>query len=254
MVLAQSQVTFAHSIGLDPPEPLLGEAFDIVISGEWPTNCVPPAADSIALSSDSDGIEVVNTEPVYVAACNSETAPYHVRLSSDLLAGMDLPAANSPVPMRFFSGSPGAARLLAFSVSEIVAGPNLLIVPRSGWWWGGSAFSGNGANMDNNGTTLVIGLFSFDQAGTPVWSLVTGPLTGRIFHGELDNFRDGQQWGLPADPEISIESMEQFHLFFFNACQARSWRAAQSDGMLTVTPMDLDYFFLTEPGCTPPAS
>jgi len=254
MFLLLSSAACAHSIALDPPEPLLGEAFDIVIAGDWPTNCVPPAEESIAISSDADGIDVTNTEPIYVTACSSETVPYQVRLSSALLVGMDLPAANTPLPMRFFSGAPGATRLLAFSVSEIVGGPNLLIVPRSGWWWGGSAFSGNGANMDNNGTTLVIGLFSFDEVGTPVWSLVTGPLSGRIIHGELDNFRDGQQWGLPASPAIHIETMERFHLFFFNACQARSWRVAGSDGTLTVTSMDLDYFFLGETNCTPAGS
>lgn len=65
------------------------------------------------------------------------------------------------------------------------------IAPQVGLWWN-PAESGSGYAFDFKHGTLVVTVYSYKADGTPLWYIVTGPVTGNTFTGTLNRTSGGQ--------------------------------------------------------------
>ncbi len=68
---------------------------------------------------------------------------------------------------------------------------NCGIAPQAGLWWN-PAESGSGYALDFKHGVLVVTLYSYTQAGPPIWYLASGPVINNAFTATLDKYAGGQ--------------------------------------------------------------
>lgn len=112
--------------------------------------------------------------------------------------------------------------LFAYLAAE--AGETFFINPGlNGNWWGGSARSGEGAQLEvvisNEVFTVVLTFYSYDTEGNQIFLIAVGPVNGNT--AALDVFiTDGGMWGDAFNPDLVNETQFGTGTFSASHCGA----------------------------------
>src|SRR5262249_55962573 len=108
-------------------------------------------------------------------------------------------SVSSPLPLEIDGDPDGAFTVEAFDSANTLRGlanlPGLIagslgIAPQIGLWWN-PAEPGSGYALDVKHGILVVTVYSYTDAGDPMWYLASGPIANNAFTGTVYNYAGG---------------------------------------------------------------
>ena len=89
----------------------------------------------------------------------------------------------------------------------------------TGWWWNARE-SGRGFFIEQEGTTIVMAGYIYDDAGNPIWFLASGAIVDNMFTAEMQTYRNGQTLTGPYVGPATGPSLGTITVRFTSAEQA----------------------------------
>lgn len=218
----------------------LPAAWNLSISGQWPTQC-PPTLQTVALNGADLRIDARSV----LDLCEHRAIPFSIQLNPALaLNRAVLPPDVYHVSFFAADGAQTAPKLRAFSLIDRSAVGSAPIVPETGFWWSTGATRANAdrtvLSIEAQQGQLSVALMSYDSAGQPVWYFGTAPYEGRIANLSLLRLAGGSGPFSAVASQPHGDSMLTLDLQFLSSAHAQAWLSRpHGDGSLELQQLDL---------------
>ncbi|MGA9335286.1 MAG: hypothetical protein WBV39_13490 [Rudaea sp.] len=218
----------------------LPAAWNITISGQWPTQC-PPTLQTVTL----DGSDLRVDARSVLSLCERRAMPFSIELNPALaLNRAVLPSGIYHVSFFAADGAQATPKLRAFSLIDRRRADSAPIVPETGFWWSTGTTQANAdrtvLSIEAQQGQLSTSLMTYDGAGQPVWYFGSAPYEGRIASLSLLRLSGGSGPFSSVASQPHGDSVLTLDLQFLSSAHAQAWLGrARGDGSLQLQQFDL---------------
>lgn len=199
------------------------------LSGTWTDSCTP-RVDSAVL----DGADLTIQAHTTQAPCTAAQTSYRQNFAVAGTTPVRLARAVYRVRVYLSQGN-NAARLAAFQLLDL-SGPQVNVLPESGFWWSvdapdSPALTGTGIGIERQGDHIAASLMSFDDSGAAVWYFGSAALSGRSTQIDLVRLHGGDDGFAAAGSRPVAEPGPSLAIEFHGPAQASAFLLrSQDDG------------------------
>ena len=218
----------------------LPPAWNLTISGEWPTQC-PPTLQTVSL----DGPDLRVDARSVLGLCDRHAMPFSIELNPALaLNRAALPSDVYHVSFFAADGAQATPKLRAFSLIDRSPAGSAPIVPETGFWWSAGTTQASAdrtvLSIEAQQGQLSTALMTYDSAGQPVWYFGSAPYAGRIASLSLLRLAGGSGPFSSVASQPHGDSVLTLDLQFLSSAHAQAWLSrARGDGSLQLQQFDL---------------
>ncbi|MEO8802574.1 MAG: hypothetical protein ABI304_14795 [Rudaea sp.] len=218
----------------------LPAAWNLTVSGQWPTQC-PPTLQNVTL----DGTDLRIDARSVLGLCERRAMPFSIQLDPSLaLNRAVLPPAIYHVSFFAADGAQAAPKLRAFSLIDHSPIGSAPITPETGFWWSTGATQANAdrtvLSIETQQGQLSAALMSYDGGGQPVWYFGTAPYAGHIANLSMLRLAGGSGPFSAVASQPHGDSVLTLDLQFLSSAHAQAWLSRPyGDGSLQLQQLDL---------------
>lgn len=217
--------------------------WNLMIGGEWPTQC-PPVLQSVTLDGDDLRIDARSV----LDLCARQPTAFSIEVNPTL-ALQHLMLAPGVYKVGFYAaeGAQAQPKLRAFALVDHSLPGASAIVPETGFWWSAGT-DPTVLSLELQGGQLSAAVLSYDADGQPAWLFGSAPYDGRIAHLPLLRLAGGNGPFAPAAATPHGDAAMTLDLQFTAAAHAQAWlsRTRGDDVSLQLRALDLTRLPLAE--------
>lgn len=218
----------------------LPAAWNLSISGQWPTQC-PPTLQTVAL----DGADLRVDARSVLGLCERRAMPFSIELDPALALNRALlPPDVYHVSFFAADGAQATPKLRAFSLVDRSLGSRAPIVPETGFWWSTGATQANAdrtvLSIEAQQGQLSTALMTYDGAGQAVWYFGSAPYAGRVANLSMVRLSGGSGPFSAVASQPHGDSTLTLDLQFLTSAHLHAWLSRpRNDGSLDLQHVDL---------------
>ncbi len=236
------------NIGVSPSIPDPNAAFELRISGSWPTNC-PPEFKQASI----DGFIIDIYAESKTLGCDLTETQFSWKLDSSSFNNTSKSFTSGNYRAYFYVTQMGesvnVSLLQGFSLFTIADEDGDNYTPETGWWWAeqGGEFDtggpGQGFMIEMQNKKLYISGNVYSDSGMPVWYMSAGTPQGNTFSGALNSVFGGQElFGNYQEPD-DLDTIAEIAIEFNSPGTAILWLSAINEqsmsGELRIKPLSI---------------
>ena len=210
-------------------------SWNLSISGQWPTQCLP-ALNSVTLAGNDLRVDA----RAVLDLCEHRSTPFSIEVNPALaLRRVTLPSGVYHVSFFTADGAQAQPKLRAFALIDRSVPGAAALVPEAGFW---SSDGGDHTllSLELQDGQLSAALLSYDADGQPAWLFGSAPFDGRIAHVPMLRLSGGSALFAPAAAVPRGDAAITLDLQFSTSAHAQAWLSRmRGDGSLQLRALDI---------------